>query len=67
MFGINMNDILKDIENKMSEIETRMRAGELVIIQCKKQMRLLRSKLKEYKRLKEQVIIKSYGSSDGDL
>lgn len=61
------NEVLLDIETRIKELESRMESGAIIIGQCKRQMRVLKNKLKEYKRLKQTVITKYIDGADGDL
>lgn len=61
---MSKENILKEIEEKMEDIEKRIAAGQTIISECKRQMRVLKEKLKEFNRLKNNV---SSSAADGNL
>lgn len=61
----DIQDLEKDIDEKIAELAERIEAGRKIISQCKQQLNVLRSKQKEYKRIKEQVRLLEV--SEGDL
>jgi len=61
------NELLKDIESRIELVEERLEAGKDILMQCRKQVAVLKRKLKEYKHLKQQVINQYNSAADGNL
>lgn len=59
-------EAIQEINGKIDEVNERLKAGEEIINQCKKQMRVLRSKVKALENLKREVIYVG-SAADGDL
>lgn len=59
-------EIMLEIDNKIRALDIRISAGEYIVKQCKNQMRALKAMVREYNRVKQQIIL-SDGMADGDL
>lgn len=64
---LSIEELLHDIETRIETVEEKMKAGAEVILQCRKQMIVLKAKLKEYKHLKQQTINQYNSAADGNL
>lgn len=64
MSSAEKEELLVEINQKVKELEARILTGDAVLAACRKQMKILKNKLKEYNRLQETV---SSSAADGNL
>lgn len=58
-------ELNKEIQDKIDDLEIRIHAGEKILKQCQTQLRTLKLRAKHLLKLKQEVKIVS--ASDGDL